>query len=377
MKASLSAALAFVTLFASGAQAAETRWSTGQARAWYAKQAWLTGADFVPADAINQLEMWQSASWNPTEIDRELGWAHDRFGMNTMRVFLHDLAWQQDPSGFRRRVNTFLAIAARHGIKPVFVLFDSCWDPNPKLGPQHAPLPGIHNSGWVQSPGRAALMDPAQEKRLQAYVADMVGSFGRDPRLLAWDVWNEPDNTGGGSYDTGEDARVKARVAELLPRVFAWARAAHPIQPLTSGVWTGGDWSPANEAKLDPVPRIQLDQSDVISFHNYGWPEDFAGRVAQLKLYGRPILCTEWMARSAGSTVDTILPIGRRENVGMINWGFVRGKTQTNFPWESWDHPYVQHPPVVWFHDLVEPDGTPYRAREADIFLALRARPLR
>jgi hypothetical protein len=377
MKASLPATLAFIALFASGAQTAEARWSAGQAKAWYAKQAWPTGADFVPADAINQLEMWQSASWNPTEIDRELGWAHDKFGMNTMRVFLHDLAWQQDPSGFKRRVNTFLAIAARHGIKPIFVLFDSCWDPNPKLGPQHAPLPGIHNSGWVQSPGRSALMDPSQEKRLQAYVTDMVGSFGHDQRVLAWDVWNEPDNTGGGSYDTGEDARVKARVAELLPRVFAWSRAVHPIQPLTSGVWHGGDWSPTNEAKLDPVPRIQLDQSDMISFHNYGWPEDFAGRVAQLKRYGRPIICTEWMARSAGSTVDTVLPIGRRENVGMINWGFVRGKTQTNFPWESWDHPYVQHPPVVWFHDLVEPDGAPYRAREAEIFLALRGRAAR
>ena len=371
----MRALIAVAALLASGAQAADTRWSAEQANAWYAQQPWPTGADYIPASAINQLEMWQAATWDPAEIDRELGWAETEFGMNTMRVFLHDLTWSQDPAGFKKRVDQFLAIAARHHIRPVFVLFDSCWDPNPKLGPQHAPIPGVHNSGWVQSPGRAALMDPGQEKRLHDYVTDMLASFGQDKRILAWDVWNEPDNTGGGSYDTGEDARVKARVADLLAKTFAWARATHPIQPLTSGLWTGGDWSPLQEAALNPIQRIQLDQSDLISFHNYGWPEDFQARVDQLKLYGRPIICTEWMARSAGSTADTVLPLGWHDHVGMINWGFVLGKTQTNFPWESWDHPYVKSPPVVWFHDLVEPDGTPYRASEAKLFRMLRAQP--
>jgi hypothetical protein len=375
MKAGFRVALGALSLFASAAQAAEARWTPTQATVWYAKQGWLTGANYIPADAINQLEMWQPATWNPAEIDKELGWAQTKFGMNTMRVFLHDLAWKEDPAGFKQRMGQFLEIAARHGIKPIFVLFDSCWDPDPKTGPQHPPIPGVHNSGWVQSPSRTDLVNPAEDAHFRAYVEDVIGSFAKDGRVLAWDVWNEPDNSGGGSYNGAQLAQEKTRIADLLPQIFAWARSKHPVQPLTSGVWAGGDWSPANESKLDPIPRIQLEQSDVISFHNYDWPEQFEQRIAQLKGYGRPIICTEWMARSAGSTVDAVLPVGRRANVGMVNWGFVKGKIQTNLPWDSWERPYTLQQPVVWFHDLVQPDGTPYRAREAEIFRSLRAQP--
>lgn len=365
-----------VALTASAAHAAAPpRWSAAQANSWYARQPWLSGANYIPADAINPLEMWQAATWNPARIDQELGWAQTRFGMNTMRVFLHDLAWQEDPAGLKRRINEFLAIAARHKIKPVFVLFDSCWDPDPHIGPQRPPIPGVHNSGWVQGPSRTDLVDPQQDARFRSYVEDIVGSFAQDDRILAWDVWNEPDNDGGGSYIGLQLPQEKARIAALLPRIFAWARSKRPIQPLTSGVWAGGDWSPGNRSKLGIIPQIQLDQSDILSFHNYGWPEQFAQRVDQLKAYGRPILCTEWMARSAGSTVDTVLPLARRANVGMFNWGFVKGRTQTNLPWDSWERPYTLQQPVVWFHDLVQPDGTPYRAREAEIFQALRAQP--
>lgn len=356
---------------APAAQAEGARWTAAQANAWYAKQPWLTGANFIPADAINELEMWQAATFDPAEIDRELGWAERGYGMNTMRVFLHDLAWKEDPEGFKKRIDAFLTIAARHHIRPVFVLFDSCWEPEPKVGPQHPPIPGVHNSGWVQSPGRIALMDRAQEPRLRAYVEDVVGRFAQDGRVLAWDVWNEPDNQGGGTYEGDQLARENARIAELLPKVFAWARSRRPVQPLTSGIWSGEDWTP--RAALNPIQAVQLGESDVISFHDYSWPETFERRVAQLKLWGRPILCTEWMARSAGSTVDTVLPIGRRENVAMINWGFTRGKIQTWLPWDSWQRPYVLKEPTIWFHDLVKPDGSPYREREAEIFRGLRS----
>jgi len=354
------------------AQPGGERWSSAQANDWYARQPWLTGANYIPADAINQLEMWQADSFDPAQIDKEFAWA-ERFRMNTMRVFLHDLAWKQDPAGFKQRIDRFLAIAARHGIRPVFVLFDSCWDPDPKLGPQHPPIPGVHNSGWVQSPGRADLLDTTNDARFRAYVEDVVGSFARDPRVLAWDLWNEPDNPGGGSYEEPSvQKRELGRIEHLLPEIFAWARSRRPVQPLTSGIWSGSDWTPT--AKLSPIQRTQLTQSDIISFHDYGWPEEFEGRVTQLRAWGRPLLCTEWMARGAGSTVDTILPIGRREGVGMINWGFVQGKIQTNLPWDSWDRPYTQKPPTIWFHDLVKPDGTPYRAREMELFRSLRDR---
>src|SRR5579883_2105299 len=349
------------------------RWSAAQARSWYAEQPWMLGSNYVPYDAINELEMWQAATFDPERIDVELGWAQG-LGMNTMRVFLHNLVWQQDPGGFKRRIVTFLAIADKHHIKPIFVLFDSCWDPDPRLGPQHPPIPGVHNSGWVQAPGAAMLVDPRQYGRLEAYVKDVVGTFAHDDRVRAWDVWNEPDNfLGGGDAYPREPKDKLQRIALLLPQVFAWARSEHPDQPLTSALWHGPDWS--RVAGLNAVERTQIAESDILSFHNYEWPEAFLERVRQLQTYGRPIICTEYMARGAGSTIDGVLPVGKRMDVGMINWGFVEGRTQTDLPWDSWERPYVLSRPAVWHHDLLRPDGTPYREREAAILRVLSAAP--
>ena len=353
--------------------AAIERWSAERARVWYSTQPWILGSDYIPSDAVNELEMWQAATFDAKRIDLELGWAQG-LGMSTMRVFLHNLPWEQDPNGFKQRIRIFLEIAARHHIRPLFVLFDSCWDPDPKSGPQHPPVPGVHNSGWVQAPGGKRLDDPSQYGKLEAYVKDIVGSFGRDDRVLAWDVWNEPDNFLGGSGDYPDEPKDKfQRVASLLPQVFAWAREEHPIQPLTSGLWHGPDWS--RSAGLNEVEKTQLADSDVLTFHDYDWPEEFVQRIRELESYGRPIICTEYMARGAGSTIDGDLPMAKRLNVGMINWGFVKGKTQTNLPWDSWERPYVLIQPAVWHHDLLWPDGTPYREREAQILRALSAAP--
>ena len=343
--------------------AVQQRWTEDKASAWYSAQPWPVGANFLPSNAINELEMWQPETFDPTTIDRELGWA-EAIGMNTMRVFLHNLLWEQDPQGFQKRIDTFLSIAARHHIKPVFVLFDSCWDPYPKLGPQHPPIPGVHNSGWVQAPGISVLTDATQYPRLESYVKGVVGAFANDERILAWDVWNEPDNANDSSYGKTEPKNKSDLVLQLLPQVFAWARSARPIQPLTSGVWRG-DWTSVD--KMPPMARVQIEQSDVISFHNYGWPEQFEKRIQELQQFHRPIICTEYMARGAGSLFDTVLPVAKKYHVGAINWGLVAGKSQTYLPWDSWQRPYLERPPTIWFHDVFFPDGKPYRDREAEI----------
>ena len=357
-KSSVALVILLVSGWAMSAQ--QIRWTEKEAADWYAKQAWLVGSNYIPADAINELEMWQADTFDAKRIDTELGWA-EAIGLNTMRVFLHDLPWQQDATGFKERIDTFLQIAAKHHIKPLFVLFDSCWDPEPRLGKQHAPRPGVHNSGWVQSPGAKALQDPAQYPRLEAYVKGVVGALAKDDRVLGWDIWNEPDNGNGGSYADLEAKNKSELVLALLPRAFAWARAAHPTQPLTSGVWKG-NWSVAE--KLEPGAKIQIEMSDVISFHSYDKPEVFEKRVLSLQQYHRPILCTEYMARGNGSTFQGTLPIAKRYNVAAINWGLAAGKTQTYLPWDSWQHPYTDREPAVWFHEIFRTDGTPYRTEE-------------
>lgn len=340
----------------------DSRWTETAANTWYDKQPWLVGSNFIPATAINELEMWQPDSFDSKAIDKELGWA-ESLRLNTMRVFLHDLAWQQDPQGFKQRIGIFLDIAAKHHIRPLLVLFDSCWDANPKLGKQREPRPGVHNSGWVQSPGAKALEDRSQYPRLKNYVEGIVGAFGQDSRVLGWDLWNEPDNTNEGSYGELEPLEKNNLVLALLPQVFEWARSAHPAQPLTSGVWHG-NWSTAE--KLSAMEKIQLEMSDVISFHNYDGPPEFEKRVLWLQRYGRPVLCTEYMARGNGSTFEGTLPIAKKYHVAVFNWGLVAGKTQTYLPWDSWAKPYTDREPAVWFHEIFRQDGQPYKQEEAD-----------
>lgn len=340
-------------------------WTKEQANTWYAKQPWLVGANYNPSTAINQLEMWQKETFDPKRIDEELGWA-EQIGMNVMRVYLHDLLHKQDAEGLYERMNTFLEIADKHHIKTLFVLFDSCWDPFPELGKQRAPKPFVHNSGWVQSPGQKTLADEKQYPRLEKYVRETVAHFKDDQRILGWDVWNEPDNMTGPSYEKVEIANKVDLVYNLLGKVFEWARESNPIQPLTSGVWAG-DWT---EANLKPIFKLQLDQSDVISFHCYDKPEDFKKRINELKRYGKPMLCTEYMARPNGSTFEGFLPIAKENKIAMINWGLVDGKTQTKFPWDSWTKKYTTAPPV-WFHEVFNTDGSPYIAKETELIKKL------
>ncbi len=352
-----------IILFCIAAVAAPSeKWSEQKAKDWYAKQPWLIGSNYNPASAINQLEMWQADSFDPKRIDLELGWA-ESLGMNTMRVYLHDLLWQQDADGFKRRLDTFLTIASKHGIRPIFVLFDSVWDPNPELGKQRAPRPGVHNSGWVQSPSRKALQDPSEYPRLEAYVKGVVGALARDNRVLAWDIWNEPDNTNQGSYGELEPKNKVELVLALLPKAFAWAREAGAEQPLTSAVWKG-DWSTAE--RMTAMDRLQIEESDVITFHNYDSPTELEKRINWLKRYNRPLICSEYMARGNGSFFMGSLPVAKVHNVAMINWGLVQGKTQTHLPWDSWQHPYVDREPSIWFHEVFRTDGTPYIWEEVE-----------
>ncbi|MCV7013464.1 glycoside hydrolase 5 family protein [Mycolicibacterium madagascariense] len=333
------------------------RWSVEQANAWYRAQPRLLGVNYIPASAVNQLEMFQPATYDPQRIDIELGMAH-RLGFNAVRVFLHDLLWTQDRRGFLRRLLQFTTIAARYAIKPLFVFFDSCWDPHPKAGPQHAPVPGVHNSGWVQSPGADRLGDPGYRAVLKDYVTGVLTQFRGDARILGWDLWNEPDNPAD-VYRAVERPDKIRLVEDLLPQVFDWARAVDPVQPLTSAVWQGA-W--ADPARRSAIASIQLDQSDVVSFHSYADPVAFEGRIAELAPLQRPILCTEYLARTLGSSVEGVLPVAVRHGVGAFNWGLVAGKTQTYLPWDSWDHPNPT--PAQWFSDLLQPDGRPYRDSE-------------
>jgi len=319
-------------------------WTPERANAWYSEHRWLTGANYIPATAINQLEMWQAETFDPATIDKELGWAAS-LGFNTLRVFLHSVAWKEDPDGFKKRMDQFLSIADKHHIQPLFVFFDDCWNKEPKQGLQPVPKPGIHNSGWMQDPGQPASADTANFTGLEKYVKDVLGNFAHDKRILLWDLYNEPGNNGKG------DSSVA-----LLKKAFEWARAVNPDQPLTAGLW---DWTLTN------LNALQVSNSDIITYHDYNELPMHLRVVSILKSFGRPLICTEYMARTRNSRFATILPMLKKENVGAINWGFVDGKTNTIY---AWDTPLADgSQPLEWFHDIFKKDGTAYREDEVNL----------
>lgn len=345
-----------VTLTGSCVAASPGRWTEERANAWYAATPWPVGANYAPRTAINQLEMWQADTFDPKVIDQELGWAAG-LGLNAMRVFLHDILWTQDSAGLLRRMDEFLAIADKHKIKTLFVFFDGVWDPHPYAGKQRPPRPHIHNSGWVQSPGRVILGDPSKHAALKPYVQGVLRRFKDDRRVLAWDLFNEPDNKNTDAYGSIELPDKAGDALVLLEKTFGWAREVNPSQPLTAGIWLDYQgWK-----KNPPIYQFMLAQSDIITFHNYGKPDDMAREVAELKAtYQRPILCTEYMARGIGSTFDPILSDLQRANVAAFHWGLVDGKSQTIYPWDTWKKIYTAEPPL-WHHDIFRADGSAYR----------------
>jgi hypothetical protein len=321
-------------------------WNRETAQSWYQKQPWLVGCNYIPSNAINQLEMWQAETFDIKTNRRELTWAAS-LGFNTVRVYLHDLVWQGDRDGFFKRIGQFLDICHSVSIRPIFVFFDDCWNRDPQPGPQPQPKPGVHNSGWVQSPGIKTIENPSSWGRLQEYVCDTLRVFGRDDRILMWDLYNEPGNK--------QQDEISL---PLLRAVFDWAWSIRPDQPLTAGLWYGN-------AALN---AFQLESSDVISFHNYEPLDNLEAQINRLKVYQRPLICTEYMARPRGSLFATHLPLFKRENVGCVNWGLVSGKTNTIFQWEK-PLPDVAEPPL-WFHDIFRQDGTPYDPAEIEAIKA-------
>jgi hypothetical protein len=362
----LLSALFAAFVFPLSAAELAARWSPEKANAWYAAIDWPVGANFVPSTAINQVEMWQADTFDPVTIDRELSWAA-AIGMNTMRVFLHDIPWRQDPEGFSARIDRYLEIAAKHGIRTMFVFFDGCWHPLPKAGRQPDPTPGVHNSGWVQSPGKKILDDPARHDELKPFVQGILRRYQADSRVLVWDLFNEPDNPNGSSYGEGgtkqdlDPATKTARTMDLLEKTIAWAREINPSQPLTVGLYSG-DYLTAPT----PFHRLCIDHSDVISFHSYNDPGQTRVLTEGLTKLGRPVLCTEYMSRGSNSTFAGILPIFHQHRVAAYNWGLVAGKSQTIYPWSSWQKPFTTEP-VPWFHDIFRKDGTPYLKDETSV----------
>jgi hypothetical protein len=327
-----------------------TQWSVAKAWTWYQKTGAIRGCNYLPRTAVNSTEMWQAETFDPKTIDQELGWA-EGLGYNSVRVFLQYIVWKQDPKAFKKRLEQFLAIADRHGIRVMPVLFDDCAfagrDPYP--GKQDEPVPGVHNSGWVPSPGLAMVTNSATWPDPEKYVRDVVKSLAKDSRVLLWDLYNEPGNS-----NLGEQS------LPLVEATFGWARAAHPSQPLTVAPW---------DNIHSPMSKKLFALCDVVSFHGYDDVSGMKDKIGVCRATGRPVICSEWLRRQAGNTFAEMLPLFALNDVGWYNWGLVAGRTQTYMPWGSKKGDAM---PALWQHDVLRADGQPFDPKEAELLRAQR-----
>lgn len=331
------------------------RWPVDRAQEWYDQIGQIRGFNYLPRTAVNMTEMWQEETFDPRTIDEELGWA-EQAGYNSVRIFIQYLVWESDPAGMKARLNAFLSIADEHRLSTMIILFCDCAfsGREPYLGPQADPVPGVHNSQWVPSPGFERMANPAAWPGLERYVKDIIGYFAEDPRVLIWDLYNEPGNS-----EMGEKS------LPLLDSVFAWARETSPSQPLTTGPWMWNTFK-------DPVSKRSMDLSDIISFHYYQAAAAIGGYLAACEAYERPVLCTEWLRRGHGNTFAEILPIFSEHRIGWYHWGWVAGRTQTYLPWES--KAGAPHP-EIWQHDILREDGTPFDANEIEMVRSISRTP--
>lgn len=323
--------------------------------------------------------MWHRDTFDSQSIAKELSWASG-IGFNAVRVNPHFLVWKNDRDGLFERIDCFLTLASQRNIRTVICPLDDCGFGGfePEYGRQLGPLPGVHNSRAVASPGRAAVMDRSIWPDIEKYIRDIVRSYRDDNRVLFWDLYNEPGNRmlfnthGYAEYDVG----LLGHSQSLMALCFEWARAESPEQPLTVGAWLTPLPTSDELPYQSSIDQQALAMSDLITFHAYTDSARNSAFIDFLASYNRPMACTEWMARNVDSRITDQLPMLKRRDIGCFQWGLVKGRSQTNLPWptdllKQLGQSELSCNRDIWFHDLLDEQGRPYDETEIDVIRAL------
>ena len=320
--------LAMILLFSSGPQAAEP----------HRTSRWV-GANYTPAGCVNAVQLWHEF---PAEvIQRELAAAKEHFGITSLRVYLHNIPFDAEKDRFLQRIEEFLALCDRHGIKPGFVFFDDCWNHEGITLRSRPPVKGRHNGRWAACPQD---VQRTEEKlpELKRYIQDVVRAHRRDGRVLWWEIYNEP--------------RMKSDYSARLRKLgYRWAKEVGPIQPVIC-CW---DDSP---------------ETDVVDAHNYG--NNFSAWDRQADLNPRKgTVFTEagarWFAprRSNGEPIEVIDWLQRRKAAGKyvpgvyLCWELMVGNSNCRWYWGTKDG--TPEPTIPWC-GLMWPDCTPVSLAEAE-----------
>ena len=169
------------------------RWSEKQAADWYRQQPWLVGANYTPRAPSTS---WRCGRPRPSiqtrstrsSAGRRHRHEHDarlpaRSALAAGRRGLHEAA-RRVPAHRREAQDQTDARAVRLRLGSVAATGQAARRRNPAC----TTLAGC------RARARRRCRTRRSSPRLEAYVKGVVGAFANDPRMLAWDIWNEPDN---------------------------------------------------------------------------------------------------------------------------------------------------------------------------------------
>ena len=346
------------------------RWSEKKAWEWYNSHPWIRGCNYMSADSVNRIDQWQGLHFEERlkTTEEELKVMKD-LGFNSVRIILEFVVWEKEHDSFLERFEEYISLLDKYGISAMVVLANDCMPPKtelwkmPDIGEQEYDW-GYHGGRRHSQHGRHSspaphyyFDDPVLTEKYFDMVREIVTLYKDDPRILMWDLFNEPGNSNRSGI-----------TIEPLKRMVKEVRAINPSQPLTIAAW-------CRDAKYEfsmPEDIFAIENSDIITYHNYGTYEEHIRIIKYLKQFNRPLINTEWLARCTGNTVFDNFPLFYLENIGCYNWGFVAGKYQTYEPYEAHWQWYNddKNAPIdftKWFHDLYRPSLRPYDPRETEL----------
>ena len=346
------------------------RWSKEKAWKWYNSHTWIRGCNYMSADCVNRVDQWQALHFEERmkTTEEELRLMRE-LGFNSVRLILEYVVWEKEHDSFLTRFERYISLLDKYGISAMIVLANDCMPPKtelwkmPDIGEQAYDV-GYHGGRKHSQHGRHAGPAPHyyfdEHESCEKYfemVNEIVTLYKNDPRILMWDLFNEPGN----SQRSGITLPILKRMVEVVRKI-------NPSQPLTIGAWC----CDKNYEFSMPEDVFAIENSDIITYHNYSTYEEHVRVIKHLKKFDRPLINTEWLARCTGNTVFENFPLFYLENIGCYNWGFVAGKYQTYEPYEAHWQWYGEdkRAPIdftKWFHDLYRPSLRPYDPRETEL----------
>ena len=298
------------------------------------------GANYTPAYAVSAVHFWHD--FRPDVVEKELAAAKKYYGITTVRVYLHNIPYDAEKEKFLDRIEQFLVICDRHGIKPGFTFFDDChWHEGIFLEEPTEPIKGYHNGRWAACPQDRERKEENLPK-FKAYIQDVIRPHRDDPRVLWWETFNEPI--------MGSEFSRKLRIEG-----YAWAKELKPTQPVIC-CW---DDSP---------------ETDIVNAHNYGNSQQAWDKQADMNPEKGAVFTeagARWFAPrpSSGEPVEVIHWLEGRKAAGKyvpgvyLCWELMVGNS--NCRW-YWDTPNDTPEPTFPWCGLMWPDATPVSLAEAE-----------